>query len=81
MNALSLRVYQQILAQLNQMSVRSNRHKMTVYVDLNPTQRSVDESSPPETADLEKVVAFHIMFERKNHDSKWQLVTPLRFTD
>ncbi|GAB4054380.1 hypothetical protein [Spirosoma litoris] len=81
MNSISLRFYQQLLARLNQMSIRGNRHKMAVYVNLNPDQLPADENMPVELAQEDLVFAFHIMFERNNPDSGWRLVTPLRFTD
>lgn len=80
MNSISLPLYQELLTRLNQMSVRSNRHKMAVYVNLNPDQQP-GETSPMDLGEQSQVFAFHVMFERNNSDSAWRLVTPLRFTD
>ncbi len=62
------------------MPIRSNRHKMAVYVNLNPDQQ-LSETSIVEPNAANTVFAFNIMFERNNADSEWRLVTPLRFTD
>ncbi len=80
MNSISLRFYQQLLNQLNQMPIRGNRHKMAVYVHLNPDQPS-NETTLAESNEANTVLAFHIMFERNNAGSDWRLVTPLRFTE
>lgn len=81
MNSISLSVYQQLLARLNQMPIRGNRHKMAVYVNLNPDQQQSSESSLVAPAEEDAVVAFNILFERNNGESEWRLMTPLRFTD
>ena len=81
MNSISLRFYQQLLARLDQMPIRGNRHKMAVYVHLDPDQSPTEEAIPAEANPANTVLAFHIMFERNNADSPWRLVTPLRFTD
>lgn len=80
MNSISLRFYQQLLARLAQMPIRGNRHKMAVYVHLDPDQQP-GETALAESSQANTVLAFHIMFERNNADSPWRLVTPLRFTD
>ena len=76
MNSISLRFYQQLLARLNQMTIRGNRHKMAVYVNLNPDQQQSSEISLVESNEANTVLAFNIMFERNNADSEWRLVTP-----
>ena len=63
------------------MPIRGNRHKMAVYVHLDPDQPPLGETSLAEANSATTVLAFHIMFERNNADSPWRLVTPLRFTD
>ncbi len=80
MNSIALPFYQQLLARLNQMPIRGNRHKMAVYANLNPDQLASEKGSMEPNED-NTVFAFHIMFERNNPDSEWRLVTPLRFTD
>ena len=80
MNSISVPLYHRLLARLNQMSIRGNRHKIAVYVNLNPDQQP-NENSQGESTQPDTVFAFHIMFERNNPDSEWRLVTPLRFTD
>lgn len=81
MNSISLRFYHQLLARLNQMPIRGNRHKMAVYVHLDPDQQPLGETTLVESNEANMVLAFHILFERNNADSDWRLVTPLRFTD
>ncbi len=81
MNSIALPIYHHLLARLNQMSIRGNRHKMAVYVNLNPDQQSASETSLMTSQVENAVLAFHIMFERDNPDSDWRLVIPLRFTD
>ncbi len=81
MNSISIRFYHQLLARLTQMPIRGNRHKMAVYVNLNPEHQQPSETSLEELTEDNTVFAFHIMFERNNPDSEWRLVTPLRFTD
>ena len=81
MNSISLRFYQQLLARLNQMPIRGNRHKMAVNVHLDPDQQPSSETNLVESNKANTLLAFHIMFERNNADSPWRLVTPLRFTD
>lgn len=81
MNSISLRFYQQLLTRLKQMPIQGNRHKMAVYVHLNPDQQPTNATTLAESNEADTVLAFHIMFERNNADSDWRLVTPLRFTD
>ena len=81
MNSISLPIYQQLLARLNQMPIRGNRHKMAVYVNLNLDQPQSDESSVVAPAEEDAVVAFNILFERNNGESAWRLMTPFRFID
>ncbi len=79
MNSISLPVYQQLLAQLNQMTIRGNRHKMAVH--LNADQPPTPDPSQETSAEEDTVVAFNILFERNNGESEWRLMTPLRFTE
>ena len=81
MNSISRPFYQQLLDQLNQMTVRGNRHRMGVYVNLNPDQHPTSEPSRVASLEEDAVVAFHILFERDSADAAWRLATPLRFTE
>ena len=81
MNSISLPFYQQLLTRLNQMSIRGNRHKMSVYVNLNSNQQQTSELSLIASTEEDAVVAFHMLFERNNGESEWRLMTPLRFAD
>lgn len=81
MNAISQRFYQEVVQRLNQLPIRSNRHKVAVF-----TLRYTDPSAPldqrlTEQETEQTVFAFHIMFERNNPESAWRLVTPLKFID
>ncbi|GAB2525559.1 hypothetical protein GCM10027085_14980 [Spirosoma aerophilum] len=54
---------------------------MVVYGDLYANQLGIDKPSGPQSSDKDRVMDFHITFERNNYDTKWREMTPLRFTN
>ncbi len=62
------------------MSIRSTRYKVALYKQLNQGQQSEGHHLTDVKAENTEF-AFNIMFERKNPESEWRLVTPLKFTD
>ncbi|WP_461056173.1 hypothetical protein [Spirosoma arcticum] len=78
MNAISSRFYQTILARLDQLAIRGNRHKVAVYAPLHPDPASPKASGLTLESGATTVVAFQLMFERNTCDSPWRLVTPLK---
>lgn len=80
MNTISLSFYEELMQRLNQMTIRSNRHKVSLYTPLNPDPEAGSPKLTEENTE-HTVFAFNIMFERNNTESEWRLVTPLKFTD
>ena len=81
MNSISRRLFEEVFQRLNQLSIRSNRHKVALF-----TPRYTDPSVPlnqqlTEIETEQTAFAFNIMFERNNSESEWRLVTPLKFID
>lgn len=79
MNAISSPFYQEVVDRLNQMTIRGNRHKVSVFVNLSPDHQLPTGGGLTEVNGATTAFAFHIMFERNNVDSAWRLVTPLKF--
>ncbi|QIP13372.1 hypothetical protein G8759_12405 [Spirosoma aureum] len=79
MHSISLRFSQELTQRLNQMKIRSTRYKVALYKQLN--QEQPDGHKLTEIKGENTEFAFNIMFERKNPESEWRLVTPLKFTD
>jgi hypothetical protein len=81
MYSISQRLYAQLLQELNQRTIRSNRYKMSLFTPLHGDSSRPPDSSLTELDTEQTVFAFNIMFERNNPESAWRLVTPLRLTD